>query len=105
MGRGAWPWPARAANAVLALQLRRRVGTPLTDLGPMRAARRTALLELEIADRRFGWPLEMVVRAAAAGWRIEEVPVAYHPRVGHSKVTGTLRGTVRATRDMARVLA
>jgi glycosyltransferase involved in cell wall biosynthesis len=105
MGRGAWPWPARAANAVLALQLRRRVGTPLTDLGPMRAARRTALLELEIADRRFGWPLEMVVRAAAAGWRIEEVPVAYHPRVGHSKVTGTVRGTVRATRDMARVLA
>ena len=76
----------------------------LRDLGPMRAARRAALLELAIEDRRFGWPLEMVLRAAAAGWRIGEVGVPYRARSGRSKVTGTVRGTVRAVRDMAGVL-
>lgn len=104
-GAGAWPWHARAANGVLAWQLRRRTGAPLRDLGPMRAARRRDLLDLGIEDRRFGWPLEMVLRAAAAGWRIAEVPVAYLPRTGQSKVTGTVRGTLRATTDMARVVA
>ena len=103
--RGAWPAHARVANRLLARELRRRTGVRLTDLGPMRAARRDALLDLEIADRRFGWPLEMVLRAAAAGWRIEEVAVAYHPRVGRSKVTGSVRGTARTLSDMARVLA
>jgi glycosyltransferase involved in cell wall biosynthesis len=102
---GAWPAHARAANAVLAWELRRRAGVPLRDLGPMRAARREPLLELGIADRRFGWPLEMVLRAASAGWRIDEVRVDYHPRAGQSKVTGTVRGTVRAVRDMAAALA
>jgi len=101
----AWPRHARLANAVLAFELRRRTGRPLTDLGPMRAARRDALLGLGITDRRFGWPLEMVLRAAAAGWAIDEVPVPYAPRTGKSKVTGTVRGTVRATRDMTRLLA
>jgi glycosyltransferase involved in cell wall biosynthesis len=101
---GAWPAHARAANSVLAWELRRRAGVPLRDLGPMRAARREPLLGLGIEDRRFGWPLEMVLRAAAAGWRIEEVTVSYHPRHGRSKVTGTVRGTVRAVRDMAAVL-
>ena len=93
------------ANRLRARELRRGCGAPLTDMGPMRAARRTALLELGIADRRFGWPLEMVLRAAAAGWRIDEVAVTYRPRVGRSKVTGTVRGTARAVSDMARVLA
>src|SRR5215210_1555078 len=102
---GAWPLHARAANALLALELRRRSGVRLRDLGPMRAARRDALLALGIRDRRFGWPLEMVLRAAGAGWRIDEVAVAYRPRAGRSKVTGTLRGTGRAVRDMAAVLA
>jgi glycosyltransferase involved in cell wall biosynthesis len=102
---GAWPAHARVANRLLARELRRRGGVVLTDLGPMRAARRAALLELGIADRRFGWPLEMVLRAARAGWRIDEVAVAYRPRIGRSKVTGTVRGTARAVRDMARVLA
>jgi glycosyltransferase involved in cell wall biosynthesis len=102
---GAWQLHARLANAALAWELRRRAGVPLRDLGPMRAARREALLELGIADRRFGWPLEMVLRAAAAGWRIDEVVVGYAPRTGRSKVTGTMRGTVRAVRDMAAVLA
>jgi glycosyltransferase involved in cell wall biosynthesis len=102
--RGAWPAHARAANALLAFELRRRTGTALRDLGPMRAARRDALLALGIEDRRFGWPLEMVLRAVAAGWTICELPVAYHPRQGRSKVTGTLKGTVRAVRDMSAVL-
>jgi glycosyltransferase involved in cell wall biosynthesis len=102
---GAWPAHARVANAALAWELRRRAGVPLRDLGPMRAARRGPLLALGIADRRFGWPLEMVLRAAAAGWRIDEVAVGYAPRAGRSKVTGTVRGTVRAVRDMAAVLA
>ncbi len=103
--RGAMPPHARVANRVLALELRRRTGRPITDLGPMRAARRTALLGLGIRDRRFGWPLEMVLLAARAGWRIEEVQVPYAPRAGRSKVTGTVRGTVRTVRDMRAVLA
>src|SRR4051812_31805366 len=102
--RGAFPLHARAANAVLAFELRRRTGVPLRDLGPMRAARCEPLLALGIRDRRFGWPLEMVLRAAAAGWTVREVPVAYRPRAGRSKVTGTLRGTARAVRDMTAVL-
>jgi glycosyltransferase involved in cell wall biosynthesis len=102
---GAWPWHARLANRVLAAELRRRTGVALTDLGPMRAARRAALLGLDLRDRRSGWPLEMVLRADRAGWRIDEVPVSYRPRVGRSKVTGTVRGTVRAVADMSRLLA
>lgn len=101
---GAWPWHARAANRVLAAELRRRGELSLTDLGPMRAARRQPLERLAIRDRRFGWPLEMVLLAARAGWRIGERPVGYRPRVGRSKVTGTARGTVRAIGDMARAL-
>jgi glycosyltransferase involved in cell wall biosynthesis len=103
-GASAWPRHARLANAVLAFELRRRTGRPLRDLGPMRAARREALLALGLRDRRFGWPLGMVLRAADAGWRIEERPVPYRPRTGKSKVTGTVLGTARATRDMARLL-
>jgi glycosyltransferase involved in cell wall biosynthesis len=101
---GAWPIHARIANRALALELRRRSGVRVSDLGPMRAARREPLLALGIRDRRFGWPLEMVLRAARAGWRIEEVPVSYRPRIGRSKVTGTARGTIRAVGDMARAL-
>jgi glycosyltransferase involved in cell wall biosynthesis len=100
----AWPLHARLANRVLARELRRRSGLALTDLGPMRAAPRQALLDLALRDRRFGWPLEMVLRAADAGWRIKEVEVDYLPRSGRSKVTGTVRGTARAVRDMAMAL-
>ena len=99
-----WPLHARAANAVLAFELRRRTGVRLSDLGPMRAAGREPLLALGIRDRRFGWPLEMVLRASAARWRLQEVPVSYLAREGRSKVTGTVRGTARAVRDMAAVL-
>ena len=102
---GAWPLHARLANGVIAAELRRRSHAPLTDLGPMRCARRSELLALELQDRAFGWPLEMVLRARAAGWRVAEVPVRYQARAGgRSKVTGTVRGTWRATRDMAALL-
>jgi glycosyltransferase involved in cell wall biosynthesis len=101
---GAWPGHARAANRVLTGVLRHHQGVHLCDLGPMRAVRREALASLDLRDRRFGWPLEMVVRAGKQGWRIGEVPVGYAPRIGRSKVTGTVRGTVRAVRDMAGVL-
>ncbi|MBK6869989.1 MAG: glycosyltransferase [Kineosporiaceae bacterium] len=101
----AWPVHARAANLALATLLRRRTGSPVHDLGPMRAARRESLLALGIRDRRSGYPLEMVLRAAVAEWRIAEVDVRYAPRTGRSKVTGTLRGTLGAVRDMSRVLA
>ncbi|MGI8757727.1 MAG: glycosyltransferase family 2 protein [Acidimicrobiales bacterium] len=100
----AWPVHARAANAVLAWELRRRTGHALSDLGPMRAASRHQLLALGIQDRRFGWPLEMVLRASAAGWRLVEVPVAYRARTGRSKVTGTVAGTLRTVADMTRAL-
>jgi len=99
-----WPLHLRAANRALCLELQRRTGIRLSDLGPMRAARRRALIDLGIVDRRFGWPLEMVLRAGAAGWRVTEVPVTYRRRVGRSKVTGTVKGTVRAARDMGAAL-
>ncbi len=104
---GAWtghPLHARVANHALALELRRRANVRVSDLGPMRAAERERLLALGIRDRRFGWPLEMVLRAAKAGWRIDEVAITHHPRAGRSKVTGTVRGTARAVRDMAAAL-
>jgi len=102
--RGAWPLHARAANALLAIELHRRTGVHLADLGPMRAARAAPLRAVGINDRRSGWPLEMVLRAHAAEWRITEVDVPYAPRTGRSKVTGTVRGTVRAVVDMGRLL-
>jgi hypothetical protein len=101
---GAWPFHARFANAVLAAELRRRTGAPLSDLGPMRAASRAGLLTLGIRDRRFGWPLEMVLRAAEQGWRIGERPVPYRHRTGSSKVTGTVRGALRTVHDMTAAL-
>ncbi len=103
--RDAFPLPARVANWELARRVRRRTGLGIRDLGPMRAAGREALLGLNLADRRFGYPLEMVMNAADAGWRVSEVEVAYLPRVGKSKVTGTVRGCVRTVRDMSGVLA
>lgn len=102
---GAWPVHARLANTVLAGRLRARTGAPLHDLGPMRAARRDRLLALGLGDRRSGYPLEMVLAASAAGMRITETSVDYLPRSGRSKVTGTLRGTRQAVRDMRGVLA
>jgi glycosyltransferase involved in cell wall biosynthesis len=98
---GAWPWHASMVNRFLARGVSLRAGVSLRDLGPLRAVGRRDLMDLGVEDRGFGWPLEMALRAAIAGWRIEEVPVPYRRRVGRSKVTGTLPGTLRAARDMA----
>ena len=102
--RGAWPLHARVANHVLARWIRLRTGLCLTDLGPLRVARREALLDLGLVDRRSGYPLETVLRAHAAGWRVREIDVEYAPRLGRSKVTGTVRGTWQAVADMSRLL-
>ncbi|MGW4943059.1 glycosyltransferase family 2 protein [Actinoplanes sp. NPDC004185] len=105
--RSAWPAHARLGNAVLSQRLRRTTGLPVHDIGPIRAARRSDLLALELRDRRFGYPLELLIAAGKAGWRVTEIDVAYHPRTAgtRSKVTGTVRGTARAIRDMSAVLA
>jgi glycosyltransferase involved in cell wall biosynthesis len=103
-GRGAWPWHARAGNAVLAAVLRRR-GLAVHDIAPIRVAYRRPLLDLGVSHPASGYPLELLLRAGAAGWRLHEVDVAYRPRTGgRSKVSGSVLGTVRAVRDMAGVL-
>jgi glycosyltransferase involved in cell wall biosynthesis len=101
----AWPPHARLANAILAGAVRRATGIRLHDIGPVRAGRRSELLNLGVTDRRSGYPLETVLLAARAGWQIAETDVEYLPRAGRSKVTGTLRGTTQAIRDMSVVLA
>ncbi len=103
---GAWPWHARIANRLIAVEIRRRTGATLTDLGPMRCAPRERLLALGLRDRAFGWPLEMVLSAASSGWAVGETPITYRQRAaGVSKVTGTAQGTYRAIRDMSRLLS
>jgi glycosyltransferase involved in cell wall biosynthesis len=103
--RSAWPVHARFANSALTWWLRRRTGVDLHDIGPLRVARRQALLDLAQSDRRSGYPLETVVLAAKADWQIVERDVTYHARAGKSKVTGTVRGTLQAVQDMSAVLA
>ena len=103
--RGAWPLHARLANRALALLMRRATHLDLHDLGPMRAAKREGLLALDLKDRRSGYPLEMVLRATESKWRVLEVDAPYSPRIGRSKVTGTIRGTITAITDMSRLLA
>jgi glycosyltransferase involved in cell wall biosynthesis len=98
-GRGVYPWTLQLANAALARQLRRRTGLMIFDCGPVRAALRSTLLMLEVQDRRSGYPVETLVKAAAAGLRVRQVDVAYLPRRGRSKVTGTPLGALRAVWD------
>ena len=94
----AMPLHQRMGNRFAAFLIRVVHGVPLTDLSPFRAIRRSTLLALAIEDLTFGWPTEMIVRAARAAVRIIEVPVASRPRSGgRSKVSGTLRGTTLAT--------
>jgi glycosyltransferase involved in cell wall biosynthesis len=95
---------AVAANRTLGLVCRILFGVPLSDLGPFRAIRRDTLLALGVRDRGQGWPLEMIGRAGRAGLRVVEVPVRYRPRAGGaSKISGSLRGSLRATAAMAGV--
>ncbi|CAN5240506.1 glycosyltransferase family 2 protein [soil metagenome] len=104
--RGVWPWHARVGNAAVLWWLRRRIGTTVHDIAPMRVCRTTELRDLQVEDRRFGYPVELLQKAAAAGWTVTEHDVAYHPRAAgtRSKVSGSVRGTVRAARDFARAL-
>jgi len=100
-----WPLHARVGNAVVAARLRRRFGLDVHDVGAVRAARTRALLELGVEDRRSGYPLELLVRAGRAGWRVEERPVSYRPRTaGRSKVSGSVLGSARATWDFLKVI-
>ena len=105
VSRRAQSWPLRLANAELARRVRHRTGFRLRDVGPMRVARRQPLLALDIADRRSGYPVETLVRAADAGWRLATVEVDYLARRGRSKVTGTPLGIWRAVQDASAVLS
>uniref|UniRef100_UPI003565FF43 glycosyltransferase n=1 Tax=Mycobacterium marinum TaxID=1781 RepID=UPI003565FF43 len=101
-----WPWVARIGTVVMSWRLRTRHGLPVHDIAPMRVARRDALLALGVVDRRSGYPLELLVRAAAAGWRVAEFDVSYGPRTGgKSKVSGSLRGSMIAILDFWKVIS
>jgi len=104
--RGIWPWHARLGNRLVIGILRSRSGFRLHDIAPARVCRRDDLLALGVEDRRFGYPLELMRRASSAGWRIVEHDVPYHPRARgtRSKVSGSVRGTVRTARDFLAVL-
>lgn len=102
---GSWPWHARWGNRMLAALVTLGSGTRLHDIAPYRIARRTDLLSLPLTDRRFGHPLEVVLWAGRGGWRILERDIAYGPRTGgRSKVSGSVRGTLRAGTDFMKVL-
>ena len=105
--RGVWPWHARLGNGLIVWWLRRRIGMAAHDIAPIRISRRDELLALDVRDRRFGYPVELLQKATHAGWRLAERDVSYRPRaVGtRSKVSGSVSGTVRAARDFWRVLA
>jgi glycosyltransferase involved in cell wall biosynthesis len=94
--RGAMPWHAALGNRVVSFFLRLTTGTRTTDLGPFRAVSLRRLLSLGMQDRRFGWTIEMQIRAAEAGWRVHEIPVPYRRRIGKSKISGTFLGSLRA---------
>lgn len=101
-----WPWVARLGTVVMSWRLRTRHGLPVHDIAPMRVARREDLLNLGVLDRRSGYPLELLVRAAAAGWRVAEFDVDYGPRTGgKSKVSGSLRGSITAILDFWKVIS
>jgi glycosyltransferase involved in cell wall biosynthesis len=101
-----WPWHARLGTAAVSWRLRTRHGLPVHDIAPIRVTRRDAVLELGVTDRRSGYPLELLVRAASAGWLVVERDVAYGSRTGgKSKVSGSLRGSVHAMLDFWRVIS
>jgi glycosyltransferase involved in cell wall biosynthesis len=106
-GRGTWPWHARLGNALIVAWLRRTIGMAAHDIAPMRVARRQAMLDLALQDRRFGYPVELLQAVTRAGWRVSEHDVGYHPRAEgtRSKVSGSVSGTVRTARDFWRVLS
>ena len=104
--RGVWPWHARAGNALIVAWLRRRIDLDAHDIAPMRVCAREALVALDVRDRRFGYPVELLQKATRAGWRFKEHDVTYHPRAEgtRSKVSGSVKGTFRTARDFWKVL-
>jgi glycosyltransferase involved in cell wall biosynthesis len=107
VSRRVWPWHARAGNGLIVWWLRRRIGMAAHDIAPMRVCRREDLLALDVRDRRFGYPVELLQKATDAGWRLAERDVSYHPRAAgtRSKVSGSVLGTARTVRDFWKVLA
>jgi glycosyltransferase involved in cell wall biosynthesis len=94
--RGALPWHQSFGNRLAAGLIRLLYGVRISDLGPFRAARADVLHALTLEETTYGWAVEMIVKGAVAGFRIVEVPVSYYPRIGISKISGTLKGTVGA---------
>lgn len=94
---GALPWHQVLGNRLAAGLITLLYGVRITDLGPFRAARAEVLRGLELEEVTYGWAVEMILKGARKGFRIVEVPVSYYPRIGKSKMSGTLRGTVGAT--------
>jgi glycosyltransferase involved in cell wall biosynthesis len=94
--RGALPWHAAFGNRLAARLIRFLYGVGISDLGPFRAGRADVLQRLALEETTYGWAVEMILKAALGGFRIVEVPVSYYPRIGKSKISGTLRGTVGA---------
>jgi hypothetical protein len=90
------PWHATFGNRLAALLIRVLFRQRLTDLGPFRAARADVLGVLELEETTYGWAVEMILKGALLGYRIVEVPVSYHPRIGQSKISGTITGTAGA---------
>ena len=93
---GAMPWHAAFGNHLAAFLIRLLYGLKISDLGPFRAGRADTLRRLELQETTYGWAVEIILKGALAGFRIVEVPVSYYPRIGKSKISGTLRGTVGA---------
>ena len=93
---GALPWHQSFGNHLAAGLIRFLYGVKITDLGPFRAARADVFRTLALEEATYGWAVEMILKGAIAGFRIVEVPVSYHPRIGRSKISGTLKGTVGA---------
>ncbi|HKV62189.1 MAG TPA: glycosyltransferase family 2 protein [Candidatus Acidoferrum sp.] len=93
---GALPWHQSFGNRLAAGLIRLLYGVNVTDLGPFRAARAEVLHALALEETTYGWAVEMIVKGAIAGLRIVEVPVSYYPRIGTSKISGTVKGTVGA---------
>ena len=93
---GALPWHAAFGNRLAAFLIRLLYGVKISDLGPFRAARAAVLRRLELQENTYGWAVEIILKGTLAGFRIVEVPVSYYPRIGKSKISGTLRGTVGA---------
>lgn len=93
---GALPWHAAFGNRLAAFLITRLYGVRISDLGPFRAGRADILRRLELEETTYGWAVEMILKGALAGFRIVEVPVSYYPRIGKSKISGTVRGTIGA---------